>query len=172
MGRWIAAVGILIVGVVAINAIYVAAPAYIGKNEDPRNSSVTMIAHLRWGIDPNTVVIDLIDLQPEASMADVTRCLLDIAQALKQKTFGSAELAFRGKAKFRMAGNYFRQLGDERSWQNPVYTIRTMAENIQTLDGKPAFGVLTGGWLAVTQRQVEAHNELHHRWYLTELFDH
>jgi hypothetical protein len=48
-----------------------------------------------------------------------------------------------------MKGSYFAELGREFSTQNPVYTLRTMPENMFLLDGHPAFETWTGGLLAV-----------------------
>ncbi|MGW6778320.1 hypothetical protein ACWF50_09740 [Brucella pseudogrignonensis] len=151
------------------NATYVSIPSWSAKSNDPRNEKVTILAHLRWGIDPTTLVIDVLDIEPTASMMDVDRSLFDIADALKGRSFQHVELAFRGKSKFRMKGTYFRTIGLERNFQNPVYTIRTMAENIQNLNGSPAFSTWTGGLLGVMGRQMEDHNELHQRWYIEAL---
>lgn len=169
MAKWLKGGILAIIVIIAANAIYVTIPAYLGKGEDPRNANVTMVAHLRWGVDPTTIVIDLLDVNYATSPADVTRTMLDIAKALKGRSFTTAQMAFRGNAKFQMDGSYFRKLGEEREWQNPVYTIRTLPENLRTPDGRPAFGTWTGGWLGVMGKQMEDHNEMHRLWYIKNL---
>jgi len=129
-----------------------------------------MFAHLRWGIDPTTVVIDLWDLSPTASMADVDRTMLDMAAALKGRSFTTAQLAYRGTTKFQMRGDYFRQLGEERDWQNPLYTIRTMPSNLLDSSGRSAFETWTGGLLGVMGQQMEDHQSMHRKWYLESMF--
>jgi hypothetical protein len=169
MGKWVKCGVIAVAAIILGNAAYVTVPSYLAKRHDPRNSKVTMLAHLRWGVDPSTVVIDLLDVDYTAASVDVTRTFFDIAQALKGRTFSTAQLAFRGSARFQMDGRYFKQIGEERDWQNPVYTIRTMPEHLQPLDGGPAFGKWTGGWLGVMNKQLEDSNELHRRWYINNL---
>lgn len=154
---------------VAANLFLVTLPSFERLSADPRNAKVTIVAHLRWGVDPSTLVVDLWNVDGEASMADVDRCLLDIAAALKDRDFAHVQLAYRTSARFQMTGIYFKKLGTERDWQNPVYTMRTMQENMQTPEGLPAFGQWTGGWLGVANKQLEDHHSLHRRWWLDDL---
>ncbi|OEC97867.1 MULTISPECIES: hypothetical protein [unclassified Rhizobium] len=155
-----------IAAVAVVNFFYVTWPAYAAKAGDPRNKDVAMVAHLRWGIDPTTVVIDLWNVSSTASMADVDRAMLDIAAALKDRSFTTVQLAYRGITKFQMSGSYFHQLGDERDWQNPLYTIRTMPSNLLDPNGISAFGTWTGGLLGVMGKQMEDHENMHRKWYL------
>lgn len=154
---------------IAANGILVTWPALRAKADDPRNSSVSLYAHYEWGVNPTTLVLNLWNISPTASMADVDRVLLDTAEAFKDRSFSKVQLAFRGRTRFQLDGSYFRQIGDERAWQNPVYTIRTMAENTEDPDGRPAFGTWTGGWLGVINKQMEDHHEMHRRWYINDL---
>lgn len=50
------------------------------------------------------------------SRADVFRVLLQYAQRIQSKRFDTVQLAYKGKTKFLLDGDYF---------QNPVYTMRT-----------------------------------------------
>ena len=52
--------------------------------------------------------------------------------------------------------------------QNPVYTLRTLPENIRNLDGTHPYGTWTGGWLGVTSRQMEDLKQFSNDWFLTE----
>lgn len=153
--------------VLGANAALATVPAMLGRSEDSRNALVNMHAYYRFGVDPTTLVVDVWDISAEASMADVDRSLLDVAKALhRSPAFSRVELAYRGASRFVMDGDYFRKLGEERDWQNPAYTMRTMAENMDPLDGRADFGVWTGGLLGVLAEQLNDHNELHRRWHL------
>ena len=160
---------IVAVAILIINGAYVTIPAYLQKSKDPRNEKVTMVAHLRWGVDPSTLVVDLVNVRSDASMADVDRSMLDIADALKGRTFTAVQLAYRGSGRFQMTGSYFRTIGEERGWQNPVYTFRTMPENMMDMAGKKAFETWTGGVLGVLNKQLEDHNDLHRQWYINAI---
>ena len=154
---------------IAANGAFVTWPALQAKAADPRNQNVSLYAHYDWGVNPTILVLDLWDVSPMASMADVDRVLFDTAESFKGSSFSRVHLAFRGRTRFQFDGSYFRQIGEERAWQNPVYTIRTMAENAKDPRGRPAFGTWTGGWIGVISKQMEDHNEMHRQWYINDL---
>ncbi|MUT27250.1 MULTISPECIES: hypothetical protein [Mesorhizobium] len=161
---------VIVIGVpVVANGLFVTWPALRAKADDPRNSSVSLYVHYQWGVDPSTLVLDVWNIAPTASMADVDRVLLDTAEAFKDRSFSKVQLAFRSQARFQFEGWYFRRLGEERAWQNPVYTIRTMAEHMEDPAGRPAFETWTGGLLGVVSRQMQDHSEMHRRWYINDL---
>lgn len=170
MRKLLSVFALIVCAIVAVNLAFVTVPAMVAKNHDPRNAHVRLYAHMRWGVDPTTIVADLWGVTPEASMADVDRVLFDTAEAFQNKTFSQIELAWRGSGRFLMDGDYFRQIGRERVWQNPVFVIRTLPENLKLMNGQPAFGTWTGGWLGVINQQMEDHKEFHRQWYLKELF--
>ena len=64
-------------------------------------------------------------------------------------------MANKGEIKFKLKGDYFKQLGEEYSYQNPIYTTRTFPENILNLDGTNAYSRWTGGIIGVTEKQIE-----------------
>lgn len=68
-----------------------------------------------------------------------------------------------------LKGDYFQTIGLEYGVQNPVYTLRTLPENVYTLEGKQAFGSWTGGWLGVVGKQMEDLNEFHRLWFMSDL---
>lgn len=169
MRKTVAILLLAVAATVAANLFLVTLPSFERLSADPRNAKVAIVPYLRWGVDPSTLVIDLWNIDGEASMADVDRCLLDIAAALKDRSFTSVELAHRASVRFQLTGSYFKTLGTERDWQNPVYTMRTMPENMQTPDGLPAFDRWTGGWLGVMNKQMEDHKTFHLRWYFNDM---
>jgi hypothetical protein len=154
---------------VVANLFLVTLPSFERLSADHRNAKVKIIAYLRWGVDPSTLVVDLWNVDGEASIADVDRCLLDIAAAVKDRDFTNVQLAHRMSVRFQITGSYFKTLGMEREWQNPVYTMRTMPENMRTPEGLPAFGQWTGGLLGVLNKQMEDHQALHRRWWLNDM---
>lgn len=169
MRRIMAAAGLVVAGVVAFNGLMVTWPALSKKQADPRNERVTLYSYYQWGVDPTTVVVDLWAISPTAGMADVDRVLFDTAAALQDGSYTSVKLSYRGRERFQLHGDYFRQIGRERDWQNPVYVMRTMPENLRDPAGQRAFDRWTGGWLGVMSKQLEDHNEFHRQWYIKYL---
>ncbi len=75
----------------------------------------------------------------------------------------------RGKTKFKIDGDYFQTLGEEYSWQNPIYIVRTFSKNLKNPDGTRTYPKWTGGWLGVTKEQMEDFNDFHKKWYLEDI---
>ncbi|MDD2467153.1 MAG: hypothetical protein PHI97_24455 [Desulfobulbus sp.] len=170
--RLIAATISVFIGLVAValwNYTTVSRPASQAISVDPRNKGVDIFVHYKWFTDPNILVFDLRSVSGNNSPADVTRTLLQSAEILKNNKINLVILSCKGNPKFMLKGNYFHTLGAEYGIQNPVYTLRTLPENIYDLDGKQVFGAWTGGVLGVIGKQMEDLNELHRRWYLSDL---
>ena len=151
------------------NYISVHRPATQSLSDDPRNQGLSVHVTYRWYVNPRVIVFDLRSVSPTNSAADVTRTLLQAASGLKTKEFESVVLAHRGTPKFMLNGSFFRKLGAEYGSQNPVYTLRTLPENVYTLDGRKAFSTWTGGLLGVTGRQMEDLAEFHKQWFVSDL---
>jgi len=107
----------------------------------------------------------------DKSAMDVSRTLLQFSEHLKDENFDKVVLSYKGNPRFVLKGSYFRTLGEEYGVQNPIYTLRTLPENVYNLDGSPAFGTWTGGWLGVIGKQMEDLNEFHRAWYLSDIAD-
>lgn len=135
---------------------------------DSRNAGIKVLAHYGGFVNPNVLVFDLRGLSGDNSPMDVTRTLLQYAERQKDRRFDRVILSYKGTAKFELEGDYFRTLGKNYEHKNPVYTLRTLPENVYRLDGSPAFGTWTGGLLGVVGKQMEDLNELHRQWYLEE----
>jgi hypothetical protein len=155
----------------AANWALVDRPVSAALARDSRNEGIGLHAYYRWAVDPTTVVIDLRSVSGNASIMDVTRTLIVAAEALKDRSFDRAILAWRGTPRFVLEGDYFRRLGEEREWQNPVYTVRTLPEHVLRLDGSHAFGRWTGGVLGVLTEQMNDHEEFHREWYITSILE-
>jgi hypothetical protein len=149
---------------------YIAAqrPASEVIGKDPRNAGISVFAHYEGFVNPNVLVFDLRSISGSNSPIDVSRVLLQYADKVQEKSFSQVILSYRGTPKFMLKGEYFRTLGREYDFQNPVYTLRTLPENVYNIDGTPAFGTWTGGWLGVVGKQMENLNDFHKRWYLAD----
>jgi hypothetical protein len=133
--------------------------------KDSRNKGVEVSVHYKTYLNPSVLVYDLRGIAGTNSKLDVMRVLLQFADQVKDKKFDRVELAFRGETKFLLDGDYFQRLGREYSFQNPVYTMNHLPENVKRPDGTDAFSTWTGGWLGVATRQMQDFNDFHDQWY-------
>jgi hypothetical protein len=156
------------VAICAFNWFSAMAPLRSALSDDPRNKGLSIWAYHRLGILPGDLVFDVRGLGPGNSAADVLRVLLQYARKQKAASFDHVVLAYRGEARFRIDGRYFSKLGAEYDYQNPVYTLRTMPENIYTPAGLRAYDSWTGGLLGVTARQLEDLKDFTHDWFLRD----
>ncbi len=138
-------------------------------NSDARNVGLVFYAYHEKLVIPDVIVLDLRDVSLKNSPADVFRILLQFAAKQKEKNYQRIILSFRGEPRFQLKGEYFKTLGVEYGSQNPVYTMRTLPENVSNIDGTPAFGTWTGGLLGVLGKQMEDFAEFHKRWYINSL---
>jgi hypothetical protein len=133
--------------------------------KDSRNKGVEVSVHYKTYVNPSVLTYDLRGIAGTNSKLDVMRVLLQFADRVKGKKFDRVELAFRGETKFLLDGDYFQRLGREYSFQNPVYTMNHLPENVKRPDGTDAFSTWTGGWLGVAARQMQDFNDFHDQWY-------
>ncbi len=135
---------------------------------DSRNAGIE--AKARYGnLARSILVYDLKNISANNSRADVFRVFLQYAAAVKDKQFDTVQLAWQGKIKFIIDGAYFQKLGREFDSQNPVYTIRTFAENLRTPTGTRAFPEWEGGMLGVLKAQMDDFTRFHDQWYWDDL---
>lgn len=170
-----ALVGLVLAAVVAAGGIVfwnyatLHAPVKRAMAEDSRNAKVKVWTYRNYGVDGDTLVFDLRDLDAENSTLDVMRVLFTAAGSLRDHRFEHVLLAYKGQKRFVLKGEYFFQLGMEyRASQNPVYLLRTFPENVFKMDGRQAFGTWTGGLLGVVGEQMKDLKKLHEQWYLLE----
>lgn len=136
---------------------------------DSRNKGIKVTVHYGSYINPSILVYDLKSVSPSNNKLDVFRVFLQFAEKMKSKQFKVIEISFRGKVKFKIKGDYFQKIGQEYSWQNPIYTMRTFPQNLMKIDGSRAYPEWTGGLFGVFFRQVEDFNDFHRKWYLDDL---
>jgi len=164
-----AAVLLLIGAAVAVNWLGLQRSANQALKRDPRNEGITIWVYYQYGVNPQQVVFDLRDVSGSKSRADVFRALLQFAESKKKRRYRSVILSYRGRPKFVIPGDYFRTLGQEYDFQNPVYTMRTFPSQITGVDGRPVFPPREGGLLYVLKAEIEDFNELHDRWYMRDM---
>lgn len=159
----------VIAGIALWNYLSVHRPASQAISSDPRNKGISVFVHYKQFVNPDVLVFDLREVSPTNSATDVTRTLLQTASSLKSNKVESVILSYKGKPKFMLKGGFFHTLGIEYGTQNPVYTLRTLPENVYKLDGRQAFATWTGGLLGVTGKQMEDLSEFHKQWFISDL---
>lgn len=157
-------------GAIAVtNYLSLARPLQVVIAGDSRNHGISATAHYEYYVVPSSIVFDLEDVGSNNSMADVTRVLLQYSATLRDREYSDVTLAHAGVSKFKLDGKYFHQLGADFDTQNPIYTIRTLPENVMNLDGSHAFSRWEGGWLGVFGKQMDDFNEFHKQWYVADM---
>lgn len=167
--RLVAGISALVVAVVVWNYSSVGYPVASRLSEDPRNAKVSLWTYHQYGLVPSVLVVDLRRVDDQAAAMDVLRALFHSAESLKDVKFERVVLAYKGSAKLMMDGAYFRKVGQDFESQNPIYTMRTLPENIHRLDGSAAYGTWTGGLLGVWGKQMEDLGKFSEDWYLRDL---
>jgi hypothetical protein len=162
---------IVIIGLYFYN--YVQLQSQMNKviKNDSRNNGIKVDVHYANYILTSMLIFNLKSITSDKSKADVFRVFLQFAEQMKNNDFKQLHLAFRGKIKFLLDGKYFKNLGEEYSFQNPVYTMRTFPENLKNPDNSKPYSEWTGGLLGVSQKQIEDFNDFHDKWYFNDLFE-
>lgn len=136
--------------------------------EDIRNNGIDISVTYGSYVNPSVLVYDLRSIEGSKSPADVFRVFLQFVDKMKSKKYDEVLLQYKGNTKFKIKGDYFQKLGEEYSFQNPVYTMRTFPENLLKSDGSKAYEEWTGGLLGVMGKQMEDFNDFHKKWYLED----
>lgn len=145
----------ILISVLLTNYVSLTSNVWQATKEDKRNDGISLFVHYDYLLNLNEIVVDIREVNTNKSSLDVMRILMQSAEALKSKKFDVVYLSHQGNKKFFLKGNYFEKLGDEYKYQNPVYTMRTLPENVYKLDGTKAFDTWQGGMLGVLGKQME-----------------
>lgn len=168
--KWASIILVLFVGAVyGFNYMTVIQPTQTKIEEDQRNEGISISVHYKFYIIPTTLVYNLKSVSTDKAAADVFRVFLQTSSVLKDKTFETIELSYKGQTKYFVKGDYFSKLGNEFGDQNPVYTIRTFPENLYKASGEAAYERWEGGVLGVLGKQMEDFNDFNKNWYLDDL---
>ncbi len=138
-------------------------------DSDYRNEGISVLLHFEWFVNPNVIVFDIREVKSDKSPMDVSRVLLQLSETLKDNNYKKVILSFKGGSKFMLEGDFFKETGMEYGIQNPVYTLRSLPQNVYNLDGTKAFPTWTGGLIGVLGKQMEDLTEFHKQWYINEL---
>ena len=136
--------------------------------KDIRNDGIRLYTHYDNFINPSIININFWNIDNDKTMADMDRIIFQLAEVLVDKTFEKVIFSFRFDKKYFIRGDYFKKIGEEFSYQNKIYLIRSFPEKLYKMDGSKAFSTWTGGLLGVMTKQMEDHNEFHKVWYLEE----
>ena len=129
---------------------------------------VTVLSYYRYGVMPGSIVLDIRDVDIENSAAATIGGLIEFAESLSDRKFDEVVLAWRGEARFILDGDDFKTMGLEASFQNPVYTVRTLPEKLKRPNGLPAYERWNGGMLGVLGAQMDDVNAFAREWYMTD----
>lgn len=162
---------LMLIAIFIIN--YVSLQRHMQKviSDDPRNSGIKVWVHYKWFINPTELKYDLRSISNDKSALDVNRVMFQFSEKIKDKNFSKVYLSYKGEDKFYFTGNYFQKLGQEYEFQNPIYTLRTMPENVYSLNGDRKYGVWEGGFLGVINKQMEDLNTFSKEWYLKDMVE-
>lgn len=170
---WLALIATLVVAVPALvwaaNWAAVHRPISAAWSDDSRNDGIGMWTHYAWWVKPGSLVLDIRDVSLSKAPVDVMRMVFQAAEAMKDRSFDTVELSYRGETRFLLDGGDFQTLGRQMAYgENPVYMLRTFPEKLRDAKGRSAFGEWTGGVLGVMKEQMEDLTELHKQWYLND----
>lgn len=131
------------------------------------NRGVTLFAYHPYFVDPTSLVIDVWEVGDTTRPVDVMRAMFQIAERLKDRKFTTVKLARRGETRFVLKGERFQTIGREFEFQNPIFVIRTLPEDLYLPNGEAAYGHWTGGWLGVLNKQMEDFNDFWRKWLIS-----
>ena len=163
--RLITVFALCLAGVVVLNRSNLQSSVDRVLSADARNQGIAISAHYGNYVNPGVLVFDINNISGSTSEADIFRIFLQFAEKQQSSKFTEVDLACKGKVKFVVPGEYYRLLGKEYSWQNPIYTTRTFPEHVKNINGSPAYGTWEGGFLGVDLHQLEDFNDLHSKWW-------
>lgn len=169
--RFLLLIPIVLLAIFAVNYLTLNTHLQSILKDDSRNKTLAINTSYQYYINPKTIVFDVKSVDDDNSLSDILRSLFQLAEKLKDRDFDKVILASSGNYKFYIDGEHFKKIGEEHEYQNPVYTLRTLPENIYTLDGKQAYPNWTGGLLGVMGKQMEDLSEFGKKWVLEDYLD-
>jgi hypothetical protein len=140
------------------------APLAEAMRSDSRNRGIDASAYYRYNIPGGAIVLNIDEVGADTKTVDMMRVLLQFAQTQKYSNYDWVILSCRGHEKFKMKGAHFKTLGIEYGEQNPMYTMRTLPENLCRMDGSRAYPVWEGGALGVMAEQMKNFSEFTTEW--------
>ena len=140
------------------------APLARALRSDSRNIGIEATTYYRYNLPGGSIVLNIDDVGSDTKNADIMRVLLQFAKTQQDTEHDWVILACRGTERFKIRGSHFRTMGVEYGSQNPMYTMRTLPENIYRLNGTRAYPVWEGGALGVMAEQMKNFSEFTTEW--------
>ena len=165
--RWFIATFGAAIFVLILNITFATIPVVITLAKDDRNSTITLLAHFGYYLDPTTLTLDLWGAG-EASTTDLTRVLFQIAASRTDwPQVRRVTLSRRGRPVFIFLGEDFSEIGRLfQAGENPIYLMRTLPERLYRPSGERAFESWQGGLLGVVAKQMDDLNDFGQAWAL------
>jgi hypothetical protein len=161
----------ILIAIYSYNYVSLQIPSNNITNEDSRNKGISFETHYEYYVNTSSLIFNLKKIPLDKAPADIFRTFLQTSSALKDKNFKEIKLAYKGKVKFILKGNYFSTLGNEFGTQNPMHTIRTFPQNLYNIDGTLEYSEWTGGMFGVLGKQMDDFNDFMKEWWLNELIE-
>lgn len=163
--KFLIAASIAIFLIIGLNFMTAEREASAAVRDDPRNNGISVHAYYRFGVMPGSLVFDIWSIDANTAPLDIMRIFFDFAQKMKDRNFTEVRLAYRGETRFILPGSHFRTIGEQRSFQNPLFVINNLPANLQRPDGSPAFSTWTGGFLGVAANQIRDFETFYKGWF-------
>jgi len=160
----VAAIFVLILLLQGYAYVTLKAPLAKALGSDSRNRSIDASAYYRYNMPFGSVVLNIDDIGSDTKNVDTMRVMLQFAQSQKHSNHDWLILSCRGKEKFMIRGSHFKTMGVDYGSENPMYTMRTLPENVYRMDGRRAYPVWEGGALGVMAEQMKNFSEFTTEW--------
>lgn len=155
--------------VILLAAVFLVNHLRLSTKDEVEIKGVALGTHYEYYLNPLVLVINIKAMGDSASQASVFGTLLRYADQVKDQQFNRVVLQYKGKDKFILQGDYFKEVGTGFAEQNPLYTMRTFPEHVYNLDGTPAYGTWSGGIFGVLDKQIEDFSDFNKKWYLNDM---
>lgn len=160
---WSLAIGVGVILIIyLVNLFTLKMPVHDRLSEDYRNEDVELSVRYSYYINPKKIVIS-VDQCSNAAPVDILRVLLQTAEFLENRSYSTVELHNGYDHRFTMPGYYFKELGEEYDFQNPIYTARTLPEKISKPDGTQAYSNFRSGFSGLSE-EMESFKEFTLDW--------
>ena len=140
------------------------APLAEAMRSDSRDRGIEVSAYYRYNIPGGAIVLNVDDIGSGTKNVDIMRVILQFAKTQRNSEHDWVILSCRGQERFMIKGSHFRTMGRDYGEENPLYTMRTLPENIYRMDGRRAYPVWEGGALGVMAEQMKNFSEFTTEW--------
>ena len=116
-------------------------------------------------VSKGDVVFDLQEIEGSTiRRIDPVHLLLQFGQLLDKQTTRRLILAHDGRKLMYLRSSDLRELTNEYTHGNPVWSFNHLPERLKTMAGSNAYSTWEGGWLGVMKRQSEDLNKFISDW--------